>query len=245
MAEPDYAAISAALPLVPAAVTLAGRFVKLVPLDVDAHLTRVAEAFSGQAHGGHPAYDAHELIFKYMLNTLRCDDLELLRADLTRLANLPNGRAFVVEWSSEGPHPGLLVGLTCLINNRPNDLVIEIGSVTFTAAAQGTPANSEATYLLLRHAFSLGYRRVEWKANALNERSTAAARRMGFAYEGTFKKHMIVRGASRDTAWFAVTEWPSQCRALQEWLQSIAPLKCIEAREAQLEMMRAQEALMH
>jgi RimJ/RimL family protein N-acetyltransferase len=75
----------------------------------------------------------------------------------------------------------------------------------------------------MREAFEdLGYRRVEWKCDALNERSRAAALRLGFTFEGEFRKHMIVRGRSRDSAWFSLVddEWPSAKQALERWLAS-------------------------
>ena len=74
----------------------------------------------------------------------------------------------------------------------------------------GTMANLEATYLLLQHAFNLGYRRVEWKCDALNGRSRKAALRMGFKFEGIQESHFIIKGRNRDTAWFRIldSEWP-------------------------------------
>jgi RimJ/RimL family protein N-acetyltransferase len=76
---------------------------------------------------------------------------------------------------------------------------------------------------MMREAFDeLGYRRVEWKCDALNERSRAAALRLGFTFEGVFRKHMIVRGRSRDSAWFSLLddEWPAAKQALERWLGS-------------------------
>ena len=94
---------------------------------------------------------------------------------------------------------------------RPAHGVGELGNIWFTPSAQGTGANPEANYLLLRHCFEeLGYRRMEWKCNALNEPSRRAALRLGFRYEGTFRQHMLVKGENRDTAWFSMLdhEWP-------------------------------------
>jgi RimJ/RimL family protein N-acetyltransferase len=78
---------------------------------------------------------------------------------------------------------------------------------------------------MMREAFDeLGYRRVEWKCDALNERSRAAALRLGFTFEGVFRKHMIVRGRSRDSAWYSLldTEWPAARHALERWLEADA-----------------------
>ncbi|MDF5894650.1 GNAT family protein [Pseudomonas syringae pv. syringae] len=97
---------------------------------------------------------------------------------------------------------------------------IEIGHVTFGAAMQRTPKGTEAIYLLAREIFALGYRRLEWKCNANNTRSKRAAERFGFSYEGTFRQHMVVKGQSRDTAWYSIldSEWPERQNAFERWL---------------------------
>ncbi|QHF10850.1 GNAT family N-acetyltransferase [Pseudomonas syringae] len=97
---------------------------------------------------------------------------------------------------------------------------IEIGHVTFGAAMQRTPKGTEAIYLLAREIFALGYRRLEWKCNANNARSKRAAERFGFSYEGTFRQHMVVKGQSRDTAWYSIldSEWPERQNAFERWL---------------------------
>jgi RimJ/RimL family protein N-acetyltransferase len=73
---------------------------------------------------------------------------------------------------------------------------------------------------MISHAFDLGYRRVEWKCDALNEASRRAAARFGFAYEGVFRQHMVIKGRNRDTAWFAITDndWPRLRTAFETWL---------------------------
>jgi RimJ/RimL family protein N-acetyltransferase len=99
--------------------------------------------------------------------------------------------------------------------------VIEIGHIWFGAALQRTAAATETIHLLARHAFDdLGHRRFEWKCDAANARSQAAARRFGFTYEGTFRQHMIVKGRNRDTAWFSILdgEWPAIDAAFGAWL---------------------------
>lgn len=88
--------------------------------------------------------------------------------------------------------------------------------------ATGRAAGREALYLAAHYGFeTLGYRRFEWKCNNLNEPSKAAALRFGFAYEGLFRQHMWIKGASRDTAWFAMldTEWPGFKREYERWLE--------------------------
>ena len=113
------------------------------------------------------------------------------------------------------------VGFLALMEIRPSNRVIEVGNIIYGATLQRTPLGSEAQYLLTRYAFeTLGYRRYEWKCNALNAPSRRAAERFGFTYEGTFRQHMIVKGHSRDTAWFSIidSEWPARRRAFERWL---------------------------
>ncbi|KAB8079103.1 acyl-CoA N-acyltransferase [Aspergillus leporis] len=102
------------------------------------------------------------------------------------------------------------LGLISLLSIVPSQLRLEIGWVLFAPPLQRTTGATEAVYLLLRYAFEeLGYRRVEWKCNALNEGSRRAALRLGFTFEGVFRQHMVVKGRNRDTAWFSVVgeEW--------------------------------------
>jgi RimJ/RimL family protein N-acetyltransferase len=98
---------------------------------------------------------------------------------------------------------------------------IEIGGIWFAPQLQRTAPATEAIYLLARHVFDdLGYRRLEWKCNALNAASRRAAERFGFRFEGVFRKHTIVKGRSRDTAWFSILddEWPALRTAFEAWL---------------------------
>ena len=99
--------------------------------------------------------------------------------------------------------------------------VIEIGHIWFGLPLRHTTAATEAIYLLARHAFDdLGYRRLEWKCNALNAASRRAAERFGFRFEGIFRNHMVVKGRNRDTAWYAITdaEWPAIRAGFEAWL---------------------------
>lgn len=113
------------------------------------------------------------------------------------------------------------VGIATLMEIRPAMRVIEVGNILYGPALQRTPLATEAQYLLARYAFeALGYRRYEWKCNALNAPSRRAAARFGFTYEGLFRSHMIIKGRNRDTAWFSMleTEWPARRRAFERWL---------------------------
>ncbi len=106
------------------------------------------------------------------------------------------------------------------MSNDPAHLKIELGGIWYSPIAQGTGANTEATWLLLGHAFGLGYRRLEWKCDSLNTRSRRAALRMGFRFEGIQEQHRITKGRNRDTAWFRIVaeEWPAVDRRLRNLL---------------------------
>lgn len=104
---------------------------------------------------------------------------------------------------------------------KPVHGVMEVGHLAFSSRLRKTVAATEAMYLMARRAFDeLGYRRYEWKCDALNAASRSAAERLGFAYEGTFRNHMVYKGRNRDTAWYAITdgEWPLVRSALEAWL---------------------------
>jgi RimJ/RimL family protein N-acetyltransferase len=115
-------------------------------------------------------------------------------------------------------HP---LGQASYLRMKPEFGVIEIGHIWFGVPLQRTTAGTEAIYLLARHAFDdLGYRRLEWKCNALNAASRRAAERFGFSFEGVFRNHQIVKGRNRDTAWYAITgeEWPAIGDGFRAWL---------------------------
>jgi RimJ/RimL family protein N-acetyltransferase len=117
---------------------------------------------------------------------------------------------------------GAACGRQAFMRVTPEHGVIEIGHILWGPAMARTRLATEALFLAARHAFDdLGYRRLEWKCNDLNEPSKAAARRFGFTFEGVFRQHMWVKGASRDTAWFAIIdrEWPPIRAAFERWLQ--------------------------
>jgi RimJ/RimL family protein N-acetyltransferase len=116
---------------------------------------------------------------------------------------------------------GKAVGVAAYINAQPAVGVIEVGSLVFSPLLQRRPAATEAMYLLMRRGFDeLGYRRYEWKCDALNAPSRAAAQRLGFQYEGLFRQATITNGRNRDTAWFSITdrEWLGLRTAFERWL---------------------------
>jgi len=97
---------------------------------------------------------------------------------------------------------------------------IEIGHLQFPPRLQRTPAATEALYLALKQAFELGYRRCEWKCDALNAASRRAAERLGFRFEGVFRQALVYKGRNRDTAWYSIidAEWPTLATAFETWL---------------------------
>jgi RimJ/RimL family protein N-acetyltransferase len=113
------------------------------------------------------------------------------------------------------------LGITSFLNINPSAGSIEVGGITYSPALQRTPAGTEAMYLMMRRAFDeLRYRRYEWKCNALNAPSRAAAERYGFRYEGLFRQADLVKGRNRDTAWYSIidSEWPVVKAAFERWL---------------------------
>ena len=116
---------------------------------------------------------------------------------------------------------GLPVGQAAYLRIEPAHRVIEVGNIVFTPALQRSCGATEAMYLMARHVFDdLGYRRYEWKCNALNQPSRRAALRLGFSFEGIFRQHTIVKGRNRDTAWFSMLdrEWPQRRANFEQWL---------------------------
>jgi RimJ/RimL family protein N-acetyltransferase len=126
---------------------------------------------------------------------------------------------------------------------EPRHRVIEVGSIVFAPALQQTRGATEAMYLLARHVFEdLRYRRYEWKCDALHERSRRAALRLGFAFEGIFRQHMIIKGHNRDTAWYAMLDrdWPYRKLEFERWLapanfdssgRQLTPLSMVSRRD--------------
>lgn len=112
------------------------------------------------------------------------------------------------------------VGVLSYLNIVPDHGTVEIGHVAFSKALQQTTGATEAVYLLMKHAFDTGYRRVEWKCDAANMASRRAAQRFGLSYEGVFRQHRINKGRNRDTAYFAAidSEWPALSEAFTGWL---------------------------
>lgn len=115
---------------------------------------------------------------------------------------------------------GRPVGTASYLRIAPAAGSIEVGWITYSPALQRTRAATEAMYLMMAWAFDAGYRRYEWKCNALNAASRGAAQRLGLSYEGVFRQAVVVKGRNRDSAWYAAidSEWPAIRDAMQTWL---------------------------
>lgn len=112
------------------------------------------------------------------------------------------------------------VGVASFLRVDPSASSIEVGWITFSPLIQQKPIATESMYLMMKYAFELGYRRYEWKCNALNAPSISAAMRLGMSFEGLFRQATMVKGHNRDTAWFSILDrdWPTAKTAFETWL---------------------------
>jgi RimJ/RimL family protein N-acetyltransferase len=189
----------------PAPVTLHGRYVTLEPLDAAKHAAAIWRAIQG-----------HDELWKWLPEGPLATEPEL-KAMIEKKQNAP-GYVFLAIVPEA---TGQAAGWASLMRPDPANGVIEVGFILYSPALQRTREATEAMYLMMRHAFDeLGYRRYEWKCNALNEPSRKAAARLGFTFEGIFRQHMVVKGQNRDSAWFSMldSEWPGRKQAFEAWL---------------------------
>jgi len=112
------------------------------------------------------------------------------------------------------------VGVASYLRLDPASGSIEVGHINYSPLLQNTVTATEAMYLMMKQVFELGYRRYEWKCNALNTPSCRAAQRLGFSFEGTFRQATVVKNHNRDTSWFSIidSEWPALQAAFEQWL---------------------------
>lgn len=187
---------------------LRGAGVALRPLDA----RRDASALHTISHGS----TEKESVWTY-LGYGPFESARAMRAFLKELESSEDPTFFTVVQLPSGEPAGVVSFLSIDRASRR----LELGHIWYGVAHQRGRVNTEVVYLMLREAFDrLRCRRVEWKCDALNQRSRDAALRLGFRYEGTFRQHMIVKGHNRDTAWFSLLdhEWPAVRRALERWL---------------------------
>lgn len=192
----------------PAPNSLHGSHVLLRPVDPDED----AESLYAASHQP----DGDPTIWTYLFDG-PYEGPERMREALTRARDSRDPLFFAAV-----PLPGeKALGIVSFLRITLLHGVIEIGHIWFGPTLQRTAAATETIYLLARHAFDdLGFRRLEWKCNALNAASRRAAVRFGFSFEGVFRNHMVIKGRNRDTAWYAITdeEWPPIRAGFQGWL---------------------------
>jgi RimJ/RimL family protein N-acetyltransferase len=195
----------------PQRIVLDGRVVSVVPLDAVAHAETLYKASRGEQNEGLWRY-----LFEGPFATRVAFD-----AHLRERASSEDPLFFAILDKSSGDAGRPAVGYASYMRIEPAHRVIEVGSILFTSRLQRTVGATEAMYLMARHVFEdLGYRRYEWKCNALNAPSRRAALRLGFTFEGIFRQDMIVKGRNRDTAWFSMidSEWPQRKASFGRWL---------------------------
>jgi RimJ/RimL family protein N-acetyltransferase len=185
-------------------VSLDGQWCRLEPLSVKKHGSELWAALAG-----------HDDLWTYLFPPAPRNAIDYL-ALLTDMAARTDIVPLVVIDKADGRAKGHL----SIMEIRPAHGVFEIGSITWSPAMQRTRLATEAVYLVGDYGFSLGYRRYEWKCNDKNDPSKRAAIRFGYTYEGLFRQHMVIKGKSRDTAWFSMTdkEWPARKARFQAWL---------------------------
>jgi len=189
----------------PEPVTLSGRFGSVARLDPARDAADLWRAFKGNDH-----------IWTYISRHGPFSEEATFAAWLAERETLNDPYAFTVR-----DPDGHTLGLLALLEIRPAMRVIEVGFIVYSPALQRTALATETQYLLARYVFeTLGYRRYEWKCDALNAPSRRAALRFGFVFEGIFRQHMITKGRSRDTAYFSMLdrEWPERKLNFERWL---------------------------
>ncbi|HTV36352.1 MAG TPA: GNAT family protein [Xanthobacteraceae bacterium] len=189
----------------PGLVTLKGRYGHLEKLKPD-HAAELWSVFAG-----------HDQLWTYISTDGPFDGFNAFSAFIEKRAASADPYAYAIVDTA-----GRAIGYFTLLRIVPDMRVIEVGHVLYSPALQRTPLGTEAQYLLAKYVFeTLGYRRHEWKCDALNAASQRAALRYGFVYEGTFRQYMINKdGRNRDTAWFSMldSEWPERRRNFERWL---------------------------
>jgi RimJ/RimL family protein N-acetyltransferase len=201
--------------LLPSNRTIAGRTISLEKLEVK----HANDLF---AHTGGDESTPNAPLWDYMFDGPYGDADKFKASIATKAASTDPFFFAIIDKRKNLPTFDKAIGYLSLMRIVPDHLSIEVGHVMYSPALQRTTGATEAIYLISQHVFQdLGYRRLEWKLNALNEPSHRAALRFGFTFEGTFRQHMIVKGRSRDTAWYSILkdDWDASLKgALEKWL---------------------------
>lgn len=191
-------------PPLPQSVDLVGRYASVVPFDLKAHSRQLYDLNSSDDaiwdYMPQGPFDSFQAYHDWMAeNALGTDPM------FHTIVNHETGRA---------------EGVATYLRITPAAGAIEVGFITYSPALQRMRAGTEAMILMMRQAFALGYRRYEWKCNALNQPSRRLAMRLGMSFEGVFRQAAIVKGRNRDTAWYAAIDkdWPNIDSAFTKWL---------------------------
>ncbi len=190
----------------PPRAPMQGRYCRLEPLDLDRHAAALFEADAADGEGRSWTYLAY--------GPFR--DFPSYRAWLSANCLGDDPLFFAIVDTTDG-RPA---GLASYLRIAPAAGSIEVGHIHYSPRLQRRPAATEAMYLMMKWAFEAGYRRYEWKCDALNAASRVAAQRLGLSFEGIFRQATVYKGRNRDTAWYAAIdgEWPALRRAFLEWL---------------------------
>jgi len=206
LGQPLGAALPAwAPPRLPPRDPMAGRYARVEPID---------ERFAAELHAAN-SQDADGRTWTYLPYGPFPSEAEYRQwLTATCLSSDPLFHT-VIDITS-----GRAAGLAAYMRIAPAAGSIEVGHVHFSPLLQRSRAATEAMYLMMKRAFGLGYRRYEWKCDALNAPSRAAAQRLGFSYEGIFRQATVYKSRNRDTAWYAAIdgEWPALAHAFETWL---------------------------
>ncbi len=194
-------------PQVPSRATMEGRFCRVEALSAEPHAQQLHQA---------NALDTEQRNWTYMTYG-PFESWEGYRDWIKASAASHDPLFFAIIDKTSGKASGV----ASYLRIDPRHGSIEVGHLMFSPLLQGKPAATEAMYLMMERAFALGYRRYEWKCNALNEPSRRAAQRLGLSYEGLFRQAAVVKGRNRDTVWYAAIdyEWPALKAAFQQWLE--------------------------
>jgi RimJ/RimL family protein N-acetyltransferase len=190
----------------PARASMEGRYCRLEPLTPSVHAESLHAANALNIDGSMWTYMAYGPFG--ILN------------DYRRWADGAAGGSDPMFFAIVDRASGRATGVASYLRIDPANGCIEVGHLAYSPLLQRTAAATEAMYLMMEHAFALGYRRYEWKCNALNRPSRAAAQRLGMSYEGIFRQAAVVKGRNRDTAWYSVidAEWVALKTAFVTWL---------------------------
>jgi len=191
----------------PPRLPMQGRYCRVEPLDVERHAVALFQAFSNNNTAADWTY------LPYGPFERLTDFQQWLEVDCVKDDPLFHA---IIDGSTD-----TAAGLASYLRITPDVGVIEVGHIHFSTLLQKSPLATEAMFLMMRRVFDeLGYRRYEWKCDALNKRSRRAAHRLGFTFEGVFRQATIYKKRNRDTAWFAIidSEWPDLKAAFESWL---------------------------